>query len=336
MKLPPAVVKRLIGYPAALALAVAGLWVISIRMPGTLHDGPLPPMTDSLRESSRQLRTPGTMLAGTIGERNAARFRALDSAANYIRASLASLGYEIEEQSYSAGGKTFRNLAATLPGSSRAAEILIIGGHYDSVLGSPGADDNASGTAGMLEVARLVRARQPERTIRFVAFVNEEPPFFWSDSMGSLHYARAAKQRGDRIVGMISLETIGYYLDGPKTQKYPAFLGWFYPDRGNYIGVVGNVGSRGLVHDVVREMRANLAFPIVGTAAPKQIPGIGWSDHWAFWQEGIDAVMITDTAPFRNGNYHERSDIPDSLNYDYMARVVDGVARTALRLAGAR
>ena len=335
MKLPRALVKRLIGYPAALLLALAGLWVVSIRMPGTPHDGPLPPLSDSQRESSRLLRAHVTMLAGTIGERNFVKLRALDSAANYISAHFASLGYRVQEQRYGAYNTQFRNIEATLPGSSRADEILVVGGHYDSVTGSPGADDNASGTAGMLEVARLLRAARPARTIRFVAFVNEEPPFFFTDGMGSRVYARAAVQRGDRIVAMLSLETIGYYVDHPKSQRYPPMLGWFYPDRGNYIGIVGNVSSRGLVHEVIREFRANAAFPSAGTAAPQQIPGISWSDHWAFWQEGVDAVMITDTAPFRNPNYHERWDRPDSLNYDYMARVVDGVARSVLRLASA-
>ena len=272
------------------------------------------------------------MLADRIGERNATRMPALDSAAEYIGGQLRALGYDVREQTYEAEGKSFRNIEATLPGRSRAGEIVVVGGHYDSGLGTPGADDNASGTAGVLELARLLKSKSGERTIRFVAFTNEEPPFFWTGDMGSLRYARAARQRGENIVAMLSLETIGYFSDSAGSQRYPPILGWFYPDRGDFIGIVGNIGSRGLVRQVVREFRSAASFPSAGSAAPKQLPGIGWSDHWSFWQEGYDAVMITDTAPFRNEHYHEGSDRPGTLDYERMARVVDGVARVVERL----
>jgi hypothetical protein len=151
--------------------------------------------------------------------------------------------------------------------------------------------------------------------------------------MGSLRYARMAKERGDTIVAMLSLESMGFYSDAPHSQHYPLFLGWFYPDRGNFIGVVGNVGSRSLVHRVLRSFRARTEFPSEGTAAPRQIPGIGWSDQWSFWKQGYPGVMITGTAPNRNDNYHTELDTPSTLDYGRMARVVRGVGRVVAELA---
>lgn len=327
-------VKRAIVYPAALVVLFATLWIVSIQMPGTSFEGPLPPLNAKQWELEQRLRAHVEMLAGRIGERNYKKRRALDSAAAYIQTMLSSLGYTTEEQPYVFDGATYRNIEATIPGRTRPNEIIVVGGHYDSVFDSPGADDNASGTAAVLELARLLKGQPLDRTVRFVAFVNEEPPFFFGEDMGSRRYARAARARGDDIVAMISMETIGYYSSAPGSQKYPPILGWFYPERGNFIGVVGNIGSRSLVRRVVKDFRSFASFPSAGSAAPKQIPGISWSDHWSFWKEGYDAVMITDTAPFRNKNYHELWDRPDSLNYDHMARVVDGVARTVESLAG--
>jgi hypothetical protein len=326
-------VYRLIGYPLALVLAVIGLWFVSIRMPGVSHAGPLPALTAEQDTLSKRLRSHVEMLAGRIGERNAEKMKALDSAAAYMRASFAALGYEVSEQTYVIRGQVFRNIEVTLPGGSRAKEIVVVGGHYDSVIGTPGADDNASGAAAILELARLLKTEPHVRTIKLVAFTNEEPPFFFTEEMGSRHYARAAKQRGDSIVAMLSIETIGYYSDSVGSQRYPPILGWFYPNRGNFVGVVGNVASRKLVRRVIRDFREFAAFPSAGSAAPMQIPGISWSDQWSFWKEGYEAVMITDTAPFRNDNYHELSDRPETLNYGHMARVVEGVARTVAVLA---
>jgi hypothetical protein len=333
MSLRKQVLTRLAIYPGIVAASVFGLWAVSIRMPGDSHAGSPPPLTQGEVASSRLLREHVRMLAGQIGERNYIKRRALDSAAEYVRERLVAAGYEVSEQVFPTRGQSFRNLEATLPGAIAPAEIIVVGGHYDSVLGSPGADDNASGTAAVLELARLLRSARPDRTIRFVAFANEEPPFFFTDSMGSRHYARAARARGDDIVTMLSIETIGYYRDSAGSQQYPPVLGWFYPDRGNFVGFVGNVSSRGLVHRAISDFRSHTAFASAGTAAWMRFPGISWSDQWSFWKEGYDGIMITDTAPFRNPNYHHPWDVPDSLHYDHMARVVHGVSRTVLHLA---
>ena len=335
MTLRKKIVPRLIVYGTPV-VAVAILWAVSIRMPGKSYEGPLPALTADEAELSRNLRRHVDMLAGQIGERNYLKRRALDSAANYVRATFDVLALPVSEQVYEARGMPFRNIEATVAGSSAASEIIVVGGHYDSVLGTPGADDNASGTAGMLELARILRQERPARTIRFVAFANEEPPFFFTEDMGSRHYARAARARGDNIVAMLSLETIGYYREGPNTQHYPPILGSFYPGQGNFIGFVGNVSSRSLVHRVVSAFRDSTSFPSAGTAAWMRIPGISWSDQWSFWLEGYEGVMITDTAPFRNDSYHQPWDRPDSLNYDHMARVVKGVSRVVRDLANPR
>lgn len=326
-------IKRMIAYPALLLLALALLWFVSIRMPGHSFQGPLPPLTPDQHALASRLRAHVELIAGRIGERNYTRPRALDSAAVYIRDSFVAFGYTVSEQTFELGGRTFRNIEAALPGRTARQDIVIVGGHYDSVTGTPGADDNASGVAAVLELARRMSDNPADRTVKFVAFANEEPPFFYTEDMGSRHYARAARGRGDRITAMLSLETIGYYSDAAGSQRYPPVLGWFYPDRGDFIGFVGNVGSRALVHRVIREFRSSAQFPSAGTAAPAQIPGIAWSDHWSFWKEGYDAVMITDTAPFRNPHYHELSDRPETLDYDRMARVVDGLGSVVRSLA---
>ena len=327
------VIKRLIGYPAFLVFALLLLWVVSIRMPGESFGGALPPLSGEQIALRDHLRGHVAMLSGQIGPRNHLHRPGLDSAAEYVKASLAACGYVVTEQAYSARGQTFRNFEATLPGRTRPGEIVVVGGHYDSVEGTPGADDNASGTAAVIELSRLLKNTPAERTIKFVAFVNEEPPFFFSEDMGSRRYSKAAREHGDTIVAMLSLETIGYYRDAPGSQHYPAGLGWFYPDRADFIGVVGNIGSRRLVRQVLGDFRKFAQFPSQGSAAPKQIPGISWSDQWSFWKDGYEAVMITDTAPFRNANYHEWFDRPDSLDYGRMARVVSGISKTIVHLA---
>lgn len=326
-------IKRVIGYPAFLAFAFFLLWIVSIRMPGETYSGPLPPLSAEQTDLRDNLRGHVMMLAGRIGERNSIRPVALDSAAEYVKARLMANGYKVTEQVFTARGQTFRNLEVTLPGRTHPEEIIVVGGHYDSVPGTTGADDNASGTAAVIELSRLLRNKPADRTIRFVAFTNEEPPFFFSEDMGSRRYSKAAKERGDKIIAMISLETIGYYKDAPGSQRYPAILGSFYPNRGDFVGVVGNIGSRHLVRTVLSDFRQFEKFPSQGSAAPRQIPGISWSDQWSFWKDGYEAVMITDTAPFRNSNYHEWTDRPDSLDYGRMARVVTGVSRTVEHLA---
>ncbi|MGH9312465.1 MAG: M28 family peptidase, partial [Vicinamibacterales bacterium] len=205
--------------------------------------------------------------------------------------------------------------------------------HYDSVVGCPGADDNATGVAGLIEVARAMAVRPPARTVRFVGFVNEEPPFFQTPDMGSLRYAKRSRERGDRIMAMISVESVGYYSDAANSQRYPFPFNLFYPATGDFIAFVANVRSRALLHQTMRSFRRHARLPSEGAAAPAGIEGIGWSDHWAFWQHGYPGVMITDTALFRYPHYHTALDTPDRIDYPRMARLVAGLARVVDDLA---
>lgn len=177
----------------------------------------------------------------------------------------------------------------------------------------------------MLELAQRFRGRRHAHSIRFVLFVNEEPPFFHTPEMGSLVYARAAAARGDRIRGMLALETMGYYSDAPGSQQYPGGLEGVFPSVGNFIGVVGNTHSAALVETIRAAFSARTSFPIQAVAMNPAVTGADWSDHWSFWQAGYPAVMVTDTAPFRYPWYHTAGDTPDQLDFTRFADVVDGI-----------
>ncbi len=304
-----------------------------LRMPGKSYRGPLAPLTESEIRLSERLRQHVQKLAGEIGERNAFLPAKLDEAARWIETELASLGYSVHREEFASFGARFRNLWCEAAGTGPGEPYIIVGAHYDSVRGSPGANDNASGVAALIEIAREMRGEKPARTVRFAAFANEEPPFFQTEEMGSLVHARAAKKRGDRIAGMISLETIGFYSDSPRSQRYPPPFGLFYPTRGDFIGFVGNVSSRRFLREAVRAFRESADFPSEGGSIPEAVPGAGWSDHWAFWRAGYPALMVTDTAPFRYPHYHTAEDTPEKIDYDRLARVVAGLSRMVLRLA---
>lgn len=304
-----------------------------VKMPGRSYTGPLPALTAEQTQLRNKLKSIVHVLAGTIGERNIWHPKALDDAAQYIEDSFQQLGYSVVSQSYRSHGKTVRNIEATLLGHAQKDQIILIGAHYDSVFGSPGADDNASGVAAMLEIARLLKEQKFARTIRFVAFTNEEPPFFLTKHMGSYQYVKRIKENKDNMVAMLSLESIGYYSNEKGSQHYPFFLGWFYPNRGNFIGFVGNFKSYTLLRTVIYSFRRHTRFPSEGITAPTLIPGVGWSDQISFWHAGYPAIMVTDSAIFRNPNYHTEKDTPDTLNYDSTARVVDGLASMVADLA---
>jgi hypothetical protein len=318
-----------------LGLVAFGCWGWMIRMPGKSFRGSLPPLTPAQAALRDELEQHVTKLAGEIGERNVFNLPRLNAAADYVESSLASAGYKVSRQSYLAGGETCQNLEVEIRGTTRPEEIVVVGAHYDSVAGSPGANDNASGVATVLALARMASVRQPERTLRFVAFVNEEPPFFSTTNQGSYVYAQRCRERGERIMAMLTPETMGCYLDERGTQQYPFPVGLFYPSRGNFIAFVGNTKSAALVRRCVKTFRARAAFPSEGAALPGVLPGIGWSDHSSFWKMGYPAIQISDTAPFRYVHYHQETDTPDKLDYDRLARVVDGLEKVIAELAGA-
>jgi Zn-dependent M28 family amino/carboxypeptidase len=271
-----------------------------------------------------ELKTDVEKLAGEIGERNMNRYPRLLAAGEFIEASLTSAGLTPRRDSYELRGRACHNIEVEIRGT--APEIFVVGAHYDSVFGCPGANDNGSGVAALLALARRFAGKPARQTLRFVAFVNEEPPYFQTEEMGSFVYAKRCKERGDRITGMISLETIGYFSDAPGSQKYPSpALGVFYPSKGNFIGFAGNTGSRSLLRATVSAFRKTGKLPCQGASLPAMIPGIGWSDQWSFWQCGYPAIMVTDTAPFRYPHYHEPTDTPDKLDDDRFALAVSGM-----------
>ena len=273
------------------------------------------------------------VLAEEIGERNVFRSGTLDAAAAYIAEEWRAQGYEVGRQTYEPRGASCVNLEVARQGSHRPGEILLVGAHYDSVRGSPGADDNASGVAALLELSRAFAAESPARTVRFVAFVNEEPPFFLTGKQGSMVYARAARAGGDDIRLMVSLEMLGFYSDAPGSQRYPPLFRWFYPDRGNYLGLVSDFRSRGVMLRLASAYRAHSRFPLEHVAAFRWIPGIAWSDHRSFWRRGYPAVMATDTAFYRYRHYHRQSDTPDKLTYGPFAEATEGLLHAFRALA---
>jgi Zn-dependent M28 family amino/carboxypeptidase len=239
------------------------------------------------------------------------------------------VGYEFNRQPFQAGGQEVRNIEVILEPAASAvgAQTLVVGAHYDSYFHAPGANDNGTGVAGVIELARLLsdlRGRSAMR-IRLVLFVNEEPPFFKTEFMGSLVYARGLRASGEPVLGMFSLETVGFYSDKEHSQHYPPPLGLLYPTKGDFVAFVGLISSRSFVRRTVGSFRERVAFPSVGGTAPGFIPGIDWSDHWSFEQVGIPALMITDTAPFRYPHYHTSADSPDKVDYERLARVVSGL-----------
>jgi Zn-dependent M28 family amino/carboxypeptidase len=272
-------------------------------------------------------------LAGEIGERNLMRPRAYAAAADFIEQSFHDAGYAPLRQPFEVDGVPCANIEAELRGGE---EIIIVGAHYDTVFGSPGADDNGTGVAATLAIARALSHAHPARTIRLVAFANEEPPYFESANMGSLRYAQRCRGRGEKIVAMFSLETIGYFSDAPRSQQYPAMLEYLYPSTANFIAFVSNLRSWALLRRSIRIFRRHATIPSQGGALPESVPGIAWSDQWAFWRCGYPALMVTDTALFRNPHYHSASDVPSTLDYDRLARVVEGLTRMIEELASGR
>jgi Zn-dependent M28 family amino/carboxypeptidase len=318
-----------VGFWLALVLGAAALAVLlwyMVAMPGRSWPGALPALGDDERRLAGRLRTHVQAIGAR--EHNAWALAELEAAAAYIERELTSAGHAVRREEFQSFVAPVRNVLVEVTGTTRPAEIVLVGAHYDSVRGAPGANDNGSGVAAVLELARAAREWRPARTWRFVLFVNEEPPFYKTGQMGSRVHAARARARGERIVAMYSLETIGWYSDAPGSQKYPFPFSWFYPDRGDFLAFVGNLPSRGLLHATIAAFRTHAQFPSDGLAAPAFIPGVDWSDHGSFWEAGYPALMVTDTAPYRYPHYHTAQDTPDKVDYERLAHVVRGLERT--------
>lgn len=268
----------------------------------------------------QQLEAHVRALAGEIGERHVRKPAALRAAAAYIVSCLPGA----VEQTFESEGQVVSNIELVQSGTSD--DTVVVGAHYDTVPGTPGANDNGTGVASVLALASYLRGAELARTVRWVLFVNEEPPYFQTSGMGSYVYAKRCRERGERIDGMISLETMGFYSEEPGSQTYP-FPRGDYPDTGNFIGLVSDLESEPWLRKFSAAFRAASDFPVETLSAPGFVPGIGWSDHWAFWQFGYPALMMTDTAPWRYAHYHGATDTPDKLDFERLTRVVEGIAR---------
>lgn len=282
--------------------------------------GTAAPAVDTAR-----LRAEVSWLANTPFPRNVDHPELLDSAAQWIKKKLQQDGIASWEQTYEVNGKTYRNIVCSF--GPRTAKRVIVGAHYDVCGDQAGADDNASGTVGLLELARLLKKNNPALHYRtdLVFYTLEEPPSYDTPDMGSFRHAKSLRDSSIEIKAMVCLEMIGYFSDKPKSQQYPVgLLKLFYPSKADYIAVVGKLGQGALVRKVKRNMQRGCAINVRSINAPKFIPGIDFSDHRSYWNFGYEAVMITNTAFYRNKNYHQPGDVPASLDYGRMAEVIKG------------
>lgn len=319
------------GMIAVLTLFGAAVWVLSMRMPGQSYRDTPPPLEGEEELEERLLADVKRLVA--FGPRHVGAPTQLHGAGRWLEDELSSAGYEVEQQRFLVDGVACDNLSGAISGSSKPDEIVVVGAHYDTEPQTPGADDNASGVAALLALARqFAQAPRPARTLRFVAFVNEEMPHFYTGNMGSFQAARESKQRGENVVAMLSLESIGYFSTTPGSQQYPPGLSWFYPTTGDFIAFVGNLASRALLRETMSAFRSRARVASEGAALPEMLPGVSWSDHWAYWKHGYPALMVTDTAPFRNPHYHRPSDTPDTLDTLRMTHVVLGLQAVIERL----
>ena len=291
-----------------------------VWMPGKSYQQALPTLSQPEIKLQDRLKRDVETLTTKIGSRNADNYQNLVAAQDFLDRELTQAGYLVRSQQYTIDGKTFSNLEVEIPGSSLANQILVVGGHYDSGL-SPLDRNGATGAAAVLALAREFVGTKPLRTLRFVEFTNREPPYSQTQQMGSLVYAQAAKQRGDRIVGMFSLDRLGYFSTTANTQRYPLPLNLLYPDRGNFIGFMSNIDSRELLRNTLRSFRAQAKFPSEGIALPSGIQGARSSDSWAFWQQDYQALTITDTGSFRVPPDLTQHEQIDKIDFDRLSRV---------------
>jgi hypothetical protein len=326
-----------VGRSAAIALALGILaaagWRTVLWMPGAARPPACSALDVDLAALERELGRHVRALAGDIGPRWYGRPEALDAAAQYVERALAIPGWEVGARVFGRE-REFRNAIAERPGAGRAGEIVLVGAHYDSVAGSPGADDNASGVAALLELARLLGPRPSARTLRLIAFTNEERPLGETELAGSRVAARDSRERGEAIAAMLALEGLGVYADAPGSQRHPWPLGAFFPDRGDFLAWIGDLRSRALLHDALAQFRASGRLPSQGIAVPAVlVPDIRRSDHAAYWAQRYAALLVTDTSEFRDPNYHGPGDLPERLDYRRMALAVAGVAEVVACLA---
>lgn len=317
---------------AGLALLAGALAYYALWVPGQSRQGALPALSDTERDLAARLKAHIVAIASE--PHNVGTPAALERSAVAVEQAFAAAGFTVARQQYDVGGVAVRNIWVTVEPSGPVRDTLVIGGHYDSVHDCPGAGDNGSGTAATIELARLLKDLKPKHTrLYFVAFVNEEAPYWGSHDQGAQRFVELLLERGENVRGMLSLETIGWFSDKPGSQKYPAPFSYIYPDVGNFLAFVGMPGSRSWLHEVIAPFRRHVEVPTIGGIAPSFIPGIAWSDHMPFAKKGIPALMLTDTAPFRYPHYHKPTDTPDKVDVATLARITLALDKTLRQIA---
>ena len=321
---------KIVAIVVAIDIVIAGAYVSTfIIMPGQSFQGipaALPPGETGMAQRMR-----ADVLAFASTEHNTVTAVRLDDAATYIEGALASSGYPVRRQQYIARGHHVRNLEVSLSNvetGTKPERVYIVGAHYDSARGTAGANDNGSGTAALMELARQLKGFVPPAgtELKLVFYTNEEPPFFQRDGMGSRYHAKDLRDRGQHVEAVLILETLGYYSNQPGSQTYPLeFLKAIYPDAGNFVAVIGTLDSAALVRKTTRALRAHAGIASEGLAAPAFVQGVTWSDHSSYVEQGYKAVMITDTARMRYPHYHTAQDTPDKLDYEQMARITSAL-----------
>lgn len=304
--------------------------VVLVAACASCSRGPRPPRPAAegacraARADPAALRGHVEALAGRLAPRDVDHPENLDAAAAYVASQLQAAGLEPRDQRFQALGRTQRNVLAEL--GPETPERIVIGAHYDAAAGTPGADDNASGVAGLLELARLLSAAPPPIRVELAAYTLEEPPAFATDAMGSAVHARSLADAEAKVRLMIAVEMIGYYSDAPGSQRYPTEVKKMgYPETGNFISVVGRSGQGGMVSEIAGSIAAASSVPVETLVAPRSMAGVAASDHRSFWELDFPAVMVTDTAYYRNERYHTAGDRPETLDYARMAEVVEGI-----------
>jgi len=321
-----------------LFATIFGVWWL--LMPKTIDMKSQQELTNHQEIVAQQIEADVRHLAENIGERNMHTTGTMDQTVRFLTERLRGIGYSPKLQSYTLNrgiyaGESAENIEVEITGNKHPEKVVVIGAHYDTVPGSPGANDNGSGVAVLMALAEaFVNADPPHKTVRFLFFANEEPPFFQTEDMGSYAYAKMARERGDDIETMIALDGLGYYSSEPNSQAYPLpGLGFFYPKEASFIGLVTRLGDLSLLRSVSGNFEQSGDFPTASAALPGFIPGVNWSDHWSFWQHDYPGLLITDTLLFRDPHYHTPNDTPERLDYEMMARLTSTLTDVVEELA---
>ena len=317
-----------------LAATVLAFWYM-INCEGT-WDGPRLEEDEAfdLAASKAQMQADVAYLQ-SLGPRNStggAEYAQLRACEGWVKARWESQGYPVQVHSFSVDGRSYANLEIEIAGKKSPSRIIVVSAQYDTLPESPGANNNGSGMAVLFQLSELFREHTPDKTLRLIAFVNEEDPFFGTEDMGSYRYAMRAHQRGENIEFMLSLDALGIYKHERGTQTLPFPFSLFYPDRGDFLAFIGNLPSRRHMIATTRGFRKGSAFPIRAGVVPEWVEGAGWSDHLSFWKFGYPAIQVTDTGAFRSASHTTSADTMEKLDFEALSRIVVGMYGAIIEL----